>query len=86
MPKLHITNGIRFASFGGSASVRLGHSASLHSHGSLQHSLPALVLLRKPLYGLANRSFYNRDRYVPYVLNLILGFRKEKIRNAPSAQ
>ena len=34
---------------------RLGHSATLHSHASLTHILPALVLLRKPLFGLAKR-------------------------------
>ena len=34
---------------------RLGHSATLHSHASLTHILPALALLRKPLSGLAKR-------------------------------
>jgi hypothetical protein len=53
----------------GLASVRLGHSASLHSHASLQHSLPALVLLRKHLSGLANRHI-QPERYVPLFLNL----------------
>jgi hypothetical protein len=47
----------------GLASVRLGHFASLHSHASLQHSLPALVLLRKSLFGLANRHI-QPERYV----------------------
>jgi hypothetical protein len=50
---------------GGLASVRLGHSATLHSHASLQHSLPALVLFRKPLFGLAN-CHIQPERYVTY--------------------
>jgi hypothetical protein len=55
----------------GLASVRLGHSASLHSHASLQHSLPALVLLRKPLFGLANRHI-QPERYAKYGLNDVI--------------
>jgi hypothetical protein len=52
---------------GGSGSVRLGHSAALHSHASLRHILPALVLLRKPLSGLAKRHI-PPERYAPFFL------------------
>jgi hypothetical protein len=37
--------------------------------------LPALVLLRKPLFGLANRHI-QPERYAPVVLKLVLGFLK----------
>jgi len=33
------------------------------------HILPALVLLRKPLYGLANISYL--ERYTTFTLNLV---------------
>jgi hypothetical protein len=55
---------------GGSGSVRLGHFASLHSHGSLRHILPALVLLRKPLFGLAKRHIQPK-RYATFALKLV---------------
>ena len=32
------------------------------SHASLRHSLPALVLLRKPLFGLSNRRLISSFR------------------------
>ena len=52
-----LTIGIRIAAVGAArGSVRLGHSASLHSHGSLhpQFASPGLCFA-KPLFGLANR-------------------------------
>jgi hypothetical protein len=42
----------------------LGHSATLHSHAHSRHILPALVMLRKPLFGLAKRHI-QPERYVP---------------------
>jgi hypothetical protein len=44
------------------APVRLGQSPAAPSHGSHRHILPALVLLRKPLFGLAKRHI-QPERY-----------------------
>jgi hypothetical protein len=50
---------------GGSGYVRLGHFASLHSHGSLRHILSALRLLRKRLSGPPKRHI-QPERYAQY--------------------
>ena len=56
MRNLRITNGIRCAACSAARGcVRLGHSASLHSHASLHPHFCSLVLLRKPLFGLQKR-------------------------------
>ena len=50
--KQHLTNGICYAACSAARGyVRLGHSAALHS----THIFAALVLLRKPLFGLQKR-------------------------------
>jgi hypothetical protein len=66
--KRRITNGNCIAAFGGSASVRLGHSAALHSHASLQHSLAALVFAaQSPYPGCQTVSYLKR--YAKWRLN-----------------
>jgi hypothetical protein len=55
---------------GGSGSVRLGHSATRHSHASLRHILPALVLLRKPLSGPEKRHI-PPERYAPFLPKIV---------------
>jgi hypothetical protein len=50
---------------------RLARSfASLISTPASTHILPALVLLRKPLFGLAKRHI-QPERYVPFVLKFV---------------
>jgi hypothetical protein len=53
-------------------SVRLGRSATLHSHGSAHftHIFAALVLLRKPLFGLQKRHI-QPERYVQFGLKFV---------------
>jgi hypothetical protein len=46
---------------GGSASVRLGHSAALHSHASLRHILSALVFATQSPYSGRQNVIYSRN-------------------------
>jgi hypothetical protein len=60
---------------GGSGSVLARSIASLIPTPKLRHILPALVLLRKPLSGLAKRR-KQPERYVPFPLNFFAEFFK----------
>jgi ABC-type uncharacterized transport system YnjBCD substrate-binding protein len=46
---------------GGSGSVRLGHSAALHSHASLRHILPALAFAAQSPYPGWQNVIYRRN-------------------------
>ena len=46
---------------GGSASVRLGHSATPHSHGLLQHIFAAQVFASQSPHSGCKNVLYNRN-------------------------
>jgi hypothetical protein len=46
---------------GGLGSVRLGHSAALHSHASLRHILPALAFAAQSPYSGWQNVIYSRN-------------------------
>jgi hypothetical protein len=55
---------------GGSASAMARSIATLIPTANLRHILPALVLLRKPLFGLAKRHI-QPERYMQYALKFV---------------